>query len=213
VVARPAGITPGDAVAIVEGGLTALPFLRDHARVRPGQHVLVNGASGCVGTAAVQLAKHRGATVTGVCSAGNAALVASLGADEVIDYRATDFTRARDAYDVVFDAVGLSSYRRCWAALKPGGVYLTTVPTLAAAARTVLPARPGRRRAVLALTGLRKAADKATDMAYLLGLAESGALRPVIDRTYRLAETPEAHRYVDTGRKRGVAVITPDDAG
>jgi NADPH:quinone reductase-like Zn-dependent oxidoreductase len=212
VVARPAGVAPDDAVAVVEGGLTALPFLRDHAGVRPGQHVLVNGASGSVGTAAVQLAKHLGATVTGVCGAGNADLVASLGADEVIDYGRDDFTRARAAYDVIFDAVGTSTYARCRAALKPGGVYLTTVPTLAAGVATGWTARFGRTRAVLAFTGLRKAADKAADMAYLLALAESGALRPVVDRRYPLERVPEAHRYVDTARKRGAAVVTPGTA-
>jgi NADPH:quinone reductase-like Zn-dependent oxidoreductase len=212
VVPIPDAVSSTAAVAVVEGGLTALPFLRDHAEVGPGRRVLVNGASGAVGTSAVQLAGHFGAAVTGVCSTANVELVRSLGADEVVDYTAADFTAQREAYDVVFDAVGKSSFGRCRRALRPGGAYLTTVPGLPA----LLQARTrhaGDRRVVLAFTGLRPAADKARDMALLLELTVAGGIMPVIDRTWPLAEAAEAHRHVDTGRKRGVVVLTVGEQG
>jgi NADPH:quinone reductase-like Zn-dependent oxidoreductase len=203
----PDSLSLTDAVAVTEGGLAALPFLRDHAKVGPGDRVLVNGASGAVGSAAVQLARHLGARVTGVCSAANAELVRSLGADEVIDYRAADFTAARDAYDVVLDAVGTRSFRECRAALRPGGVYLTTVPTAAILFQMVRTRWLGSRRAGIAFTGLRRPAEKARDLATILGLVEAGELRPVIDRICTLEQVPQAHRHVDTGRKRGAVVV------
>lgn len=204
VVPKPASLSAVEAVALLDGGLTALPFLRDHGRVRPGQRVLVNGASGAVGSSAVQLGKYFGAHVTGVCSTANLDLVADLGADEVIDYTTTDFTE--ETYDVVFDAVGKSSYHRCRRALSRDGSYLTTVPSLDALWATLFARRP---RAKLAFTGLRKIEDQADDIARLLRLADDGVLRTVIDRTYRLDDVAEAHRYVDTERKRGVVVVVP----
>jgi NADPH:quinone reductase-like Zn-dependent oxidoreductase len=134
-------------------------------------------------------------------------LVRSLGADEVIDYTAVDFTADHDAYDVVFDAVGKSSFGRCRRALRPGGAYLTTVPGLPALVQARIRHAAGR-RVVLAFTGLRPAADKARDMALLLGLAAAGEIMPVVDRTWPLAQAADAHRHVDTGRKRGVVVLT-----
>lgn len=204
----PPALGMADAVAVTEGGLTALPFLRDHAKVRPGDRVLVNGASGSVGTAAVQLAKHLGAHVTGVCSAANVELVRSLGADEVIDYTAADFALAREAYDVVLDAVGTRSYRECRAALRPGGIYLTTVPTAAILHQALRTRWFGSRRAGIAFTGLRKPADKAGDLTTILGLAETGNLRPVIDHACSLERLAQAHRHVDSRRKRGAVVVT-----
>lgn len=204
----PAELSLTDAVAVAEGGLTALPFLRDHAKVRPGQRVLVNGASGSVGTAAVQLAKHLGAHVTGVCSAANAELVRSLGADEVIDYATGDFASAANAYDVVLDAVGTRSYRECRAALRPGGIYLTTVPDVAILFQGLWTRWVGSTRAGIAFTGLRRLECKAEDLAGILGLAEQGTLRPVIDHVCSLGQVPQAHGHVDTGRKRGAVVAS-----
>jgi len=205
----PDGMELADAVGIIEGGLTALPFLRDQARVRPGQVVCVNGASGAVGTAAVQLAAHLGAEVVGVCSGRNADLVASLGATRVLDYTAVDLTAERVVFDVVFDTVATGSFRRCRRALTRTGVYLTTAPSPVAAVQSLLSRSRSRRRVRLAFTGLRPQADKAADMALLLELATVGTIRPVIDRRYQLTEAAEAHRYVDTGRKRGVVVLIP----
>lgn len=123
----PPNLTDEEAVAVFDGSITALPFLRDRARLRSGQRILINGASGAVGTAAIQLAKYCGATVTAVCSTENLELVASLGADAVIDYTAEDLTRNLDSYDVIFDAVAASSLARSKRTLKQGGIYLTTV--------------------------------------------------------------------------------------
>lgn len=205
----PDGMELPDAVGVTEGGLTALPFLRDQARVRANQVVCVNGASGAVGTAAVQLAAHLGAEVVAVCSASNADLVRSLGAARVLDYAADDLTAQVAVFDVVFDTVATSSFRRCRQALVPTGVYLTTAPSPVAAVQTLLTRRTRRRRVRLAFTGLRPQADKAADMAYLLQLAVEGAIRPVVDRSYPLAQAAQAHRYIDTRRKRGVVVLIP----
>lgn len=189
----PEGVSDADAVSLLDGYLTALPFLRDGARLRPGQRVLVNGASGTVGSAAVQLAKSMGAQVTAVCSGANSELVRSLGADEVIDYTTTDFTSA-GAYDLVFDAVGSSSLAKCRRILGGQGLYLTTVPA------------PGvlfNRRAKVLFTGLRKPADKKRDLERLFDYG----LTPVIHGTYALDAIAEAHAVVDTGHKRGAVVL------
>lgn len=204
---KPENLSFERAVAVFDGSFTALPFLRDWAKLRPGQSILINGASGAVGTAAVQLAKHFGAVVTAVCSAPNVELVRSLGADQVIDYTTEDFTRSGQEFDVVFDAIGKSSYRDCKRLLKPSGRYLTTVPSLRILMRTLLTSRERGRSGSIGFAGLRKAADVAKDLDYIAGLAASGKYVPVIDRTYPLEQTAEAHRYVDTERKRGSVVI------
>lgn len=208
---KPAGLSHEDAVAVFDGAMTALPFLRDEARLRGGQSILINGASGAVGGAAVQLAKHFGATVTAVCSTANLELVRSLGADEAIDYTKEDFTRTGQRYDVIFDAIGKNSFSQCRRALKAGGIYLTTVPSLAILLQMMWTSRFGSRRARIAFTGLRKPSDKTKDLAVITELAEAGAVKPVIDRRYPFEQTAEAHRYVDTGRKRGSVVITVVD--
>ncbi|WP_017597990.1 NAD(P)-dependent alcohol dehydrogenase [Nocardiopsis lucentensis] len=206
VVAKSAVLTFAETVAVSEGALTALPFLRDAARLRAGQSILVNGASGSIGSAAVQLAAHMGAEVTAVCGGANSDLVRSLGASRVVDHTVEDFTRAREAYDVIFDAVGKSSFGRCRGALRVGGHYLTTVSSMAIMGQTMW-TRLGRKRASIALTGLRPAPDKARDLVLIRGLAEAGTIRPVIDRSCPLDQAVEAHRRVDSGRKRGAVVL------
>ncbi|MCD2442841.1 NAD(P)-dependent alcohol dehydrogenase [Agromyces sp. SYSU K20354] len=173
VVRLPASVSMADAVAISDGALTALPFLRDGAHVRAGDRVLVNGASGSVGAAAVQLAKHLGAEVIAVCGPAHTELVRSLGADRVIDRTREDFTRARGRYDVIFDAAGKSTFRRCRRALAPRGTYLTTVPSFAIMVQ-LLTSRIGGKRAVIMFTGLRKDADKVPDLEYLAGARRGG---------------------------------------
>ncbi|WP_155373786.1 NAD(P)-dependent alcohol dehydrogenase [Catellatospora vulcania] len=198
----PANTTFEQAAAAVDGATTALFFLRDQARVRPGQRVLVVGASGSVGTYAVQLAKHLGAHVTGVCGTRNTALVAELGADHVIDYTEADFTANGERYDVVFDTVGRSSFSACRPSLTPRGCY---VPT------TGLHNVP-----LVWLTGLSRgrrvvggmSVHKGELLAYVRDLIEQDRLRIVIDRTYPLERIADAHRYVDTGHKTGNVVIT-----
>lgn len=206
IVGLPASVDMSDAAAICDGGLTALPFLRDGAHIRAGARVLVNGASGSVGAAAVQLAKHLGAEVTGVCGPAHVELVRSLGADRVIDYTREDFTGARDAYDVIFDAVGKSTFRRCRRSLAAGGAYLTTVPSFAIMLQQ-LTSKAGSRRAVIMFTGLRKDAEKIPDLEELAELAASGAFRPPIEREVSLAEIASGHRIVDTGHKAGSVIV------
>jgi NADPH:quinone reductase-like Zn-dependent oxidoreductase len=198
---KPRNMSFDDAVTLVFGGLTARGFLQQ-ADLGPGATVLVNGASGAVGSAAVQLATHAGARVTAVCSAPNGELVTSLGADRVVDYAAEDFTTATTAYDVIVDCVGNAPYERVAHLLEPGGALLLVTADLPAILRA-----PLRRRR----TGHRVTADvgelTAEDLAVLVDLAEAGAFRAVRDRTFDLADVAEAHAFVDTGRKRGSVVL------
>ncbi len=204
----PANTTFAEAAAICEGGLTALPFLRDTGRIQRGHRVLINGASGAVGNAAVQLAKGFGAEVTGVCGPANLDLVRSLGADTVIDYTREDFTRSDQTYDIIFDAVGKSTFARCRPALAPGGVYLATVPTLSLYAHVLWTARFGDRKARVSATGLRPARERAKDLLALRELTETGGLKAVIDGVYPPERIAEAHRRVETGHKAGHVIVT-----
>ena len=185
--------------ALLEAG-TAVKFFRDIRPVRAGERVLVNGASGAVGSTAVQLAAHYGAHVTAVCSAGNAALVRSLGAHEVLDYAVTDFTRGTDRFDVVLDAVATRSFRDVSRVLTPSGMMLSTKPSAG-----VLLAMLFGRRAKFAPTGLMQTR---ADLEALVDLMESGALRATIDATFTLPDIADALRLVGTGHKRGGVVVT-----
>jgi NADPH:quinone reductase-like Zn-dependent oxidoreductase len=206
----PSDLTYGEAAAVCDGGLTAMAFLTDHARLQSGESVLVNGASGSVGSAAVQLASASGATVTGVCSTANVELVRSLGAETVIDYTVTDFTTTGETYDVVFDAVGKRSFSACEDSLAPGGRYLTTVLSARTLVQTAWTRLFGDRRAIFAATGLASPSTKRAHLVELRSLVESGAFRPVVDRTYSFDDVADAHRYVDTGHKTGSVVVTVD---
>jgi len=181
---RPVNLTDEEAAAIPYGGLLALSYLRK-ADVRAGQRVLIYGTSGAVGTSAVQLARHFGAEVTGVCSTANMELLASLGASTVVDYTVADFTDKAERYDLIFDAVGkrksAAALRQCRQVLAPGGACVS-----------VDDGKPNLRREDLVLLG---------------ELATKGEIRPVIDRTYALDDIVEAHRYVDNGHKRGNVVV------
>jgi len=202
-----------EAAALSEGFLTAMPFLRDEARLAEGQSILINGASGSIGTIAVQLAKLQGAMVTGVCSRRNIDLVKALGADEVIDYGKEDFTLRTGAYDVIFDAVGKSSFAHAKPALKATGTYMTTVPSLAIVLPTLRARKAGGKRGLLATTGLRPDSAKIADLQLLAGMMGAGELKTVIDRAYSLELTAQAHEYVETGRKRGSVVIAVTEQG
>ena len=139
-------------------------------------------------------------------------LVRSLGADAVIDYSKEDFTRTGQLYDIIFDAVGKSSFARCKDSLKSDGVYLATVPSLALYAHVLRTAKRGGKKARVAATGLRPPSEKAKDLRYLAELTEAGTLKPTVDRSYPMAQVAEAHRHVETGHKRGTIVITMDNA-
>ena len=201
----PDGMTFAEAAAICDGTPTALTFLRDKAKLKPGQKVLVIGASGAVGIAAVQLAKAFGAEVTGVCSGVNSALVLANGADAVIDYTREDFARNGRTYDVIFDAVGKRTFRDCKRSLTANGVYLSTVPSISILFAVLLSALSRGRKAKFATAGLMQ--NKA-NLQYITELFNAGKLRANIDREYALEQVPEAHAYVDTERKRGNVVIT-----
>jgi NADPH:quinone reductase-like Zn-dependent oxidoreductase len=204
---KPASITYEEAVA-TNAVLTALPFLRDEGQIQSGQKVLINGASGSVGSYAVQLAKQAGAEVTGVCSTEKMDFVKSLGADRVIDYKKEDFTKIGETYDIIFDAAGKSSYGRCQHALKKNGVYLSTVLSPSIVLNMLWTSIAGSKKAKIAFAGLRPASEQAKDLRFLTELIEAGQLKSLIDRSYPLAQTAEAHRYVDTGRKKGSVVIS-----
>jgi NADPH:quinone reductase-like Zn-dependent oxidoreductase len=198
---KPANITFEEAAAVPDGAFNALTCLR-RAGVGPGMHVLVYGASGSIGTAIVQLAKHVGARVTAVCNTKNVELVRSLGADEVLDYtRGDDFTKNREAYDVVFDAVGKHSFLRARRAIKPGGMYIATdrVQNFVLSPIT----RLGSKRVALPVGPATK-----ENLLLLKRLLENGEYRAVIDRTYPLENIVEASRYVETQQKTGNVVLT-----
>lgn len=203
----PAGLEFGAAAALCDGGLTALPFLRDTGRLQPGQKVLIIGASGAVGTAAVQLAKVPGAVVTGVCSANNTELVTALGADQVIDYTQTDYTQLDRKFDLIFDTVNKSSYTRCRRILTARGIYMTTAPRLSTPFTMLWTKLFSRRTSTMAATGLRKPADKLKDLEILKQLIAEGRYRSVIDRSYTPEEIVEAHRYVGAGHKKGNVIL------
>ncbi len=176
---KPSNMTFEEAAPVPASGCAALVFLRDTGKIKTGDNVLINGASGALGTYGVQIAKSYGAEVTGVCSTANLQLVESLGADHVIDYTKEDFTQSQNRYDLIFDAVGMSSKSECSKILAPIGRYIKT-------------------------TGPE---PKSEDLAFLKELIESGKLWTVIDRRYSLGEIVEAHRYVDGGHKKGNVVI------
>jgi NADPH:quinone reductase-like Zn-dependent oxidoreductase len=199
---KPSNLTYAEAAALPIGARTALHYLRK-ANIQRGQKVLVYGASGSVGTYAVQLAKYFGAEVTGVCSTANVQLVKSLGADQVIDYTAKDFSNTGEMYDVIFEAVDKSSFPACMRALKNDGIYLNITAPL-----------PSMQMLRTKMTTNKKlflgenAPEKAEDLVFLKELVEAGTLKPVIDRIYPLEQIVEAHRYVDKGHKKGNVIIT-----
>ncbi|MBK8986240.1 MAG: NAD(P)-dependent alcohol dehydrogenase [Chloroflexi bacterium] len=205
---KPVNLSYEEAASVPNGALTALPFLRDKGKIRSGQTVLIYGASGSVGAAAVQLARYYRAEVTGVCSSANLAWVQSLGADQVIDYTQEEFTENGKAYDIIFDTVGKRSFSQCKGSLTDEGIYLTTVPKPEIMLQALWSAKNNGKKARFAATGLRSAGEKSKDLVLLAELLEAGKIKPVIDRCYPLEQIAEAHRYVAQGHKKGNVVIT-----
>lgn len=200
---KPANLSYAEAAAIVDGATTALFFLRDHANLRHGEKVLINGASGSMGTMAIQIAKYFGAEVTGVCSTSKMELVQSLGANKVIDYSRQDFTQNGETYDIIFDVASKSSFTKCKNSLKPNGRYIYTNMSLAVIAQTLWTRFVGRTKVIYAMS-----IEKNEALIFLKELVETGRLKPVIGRIYPLEQTAEAHHYVEQGLKKGSVVIT-----
>ncbi len=199
---KPANTSYEEAVATVDGATTALFFLRDKANIQSGQKVLIIGASGSIGTYAVQLARYFGAEVTGVCSTSNLEWVKSLGADKVIDYTQKDFTQSGETYDIIFDTVGKSSFSRCKRSLKREGCYLPTVGLFNYVLMLWTSLIGGRK----VISGM--SVEKNESLIFIKELIEAGKIKPVIDKRYPLEQAVEAHRYVDQGHKKGNVVIT-----
>jgi NADPH:quinone reductase-like Zn-dependent oxidoreductase len=212
---KPASMTFEEAAAVPSAGVVALQNLRgvgssslsfllsDKGHIQPGQKVLINGAGGGVGTFAVQLAKSFGAEVTGVDSTGKLDMLRSLGADHVIDYTQADFTANGETYDVIFDVMGKSSFSRTVRSLKPNGRYLLANAGLSQMVRGRWTSMISSKQVIVGA-----ASEKAEDLNFLKELIEAGKIKPVIDRRYPLEQIAEAHRYVDTGHKKGNVVIT-----
>ncbi|MHC4070265.1 MAG: NAD(P)-dependent alcohol dehydrogenase [Planctomycetota bacterium] len=204
---KPANLTYEEAAPVC-GALAAWNFLKDKANIQSGQKVLINGASGSVGTAAVQLAKYFGAEVTGVCSTTNLELVKSLGAGKVIDYSKEDFTKTGESYDIIFDVANKSSFSRCKGSLMQKGVYLSTVPTLQILIQMLWTSKIGSKKAKFSATGLRPVPERLIFLKELIKLIKAGKIKSVIDKRYSLVQMVEAHRYVEKGHKKGNVVIT-----
>ena len=200
---KPANLSYEEAAALSFGGTTALDFLKTKGNIQRGDKVLIVGASGTVGSAAVQLAKHFGAEVTGVCSTANRELVKSIGADKVIDYTKEDFTKTGETYDIILVAAGTASFSSCKGSLKESGRLLLVLCGLPEIVKIPFAAMTSRKKIFAG-----PAAESKKDLLYIKELAEAGAFKPVIDRRYPLERIVEAHTHVDTGHKKGSVVIT-----
>jgi NADPH:quinone reductase-like Zn-dependent oxidoreductase len=194
-----------EAAAISLAGNTALFFIRDLAKIQAGQKILIHGASGAIGTYAVQLAKYYGAEVTAVCSAANAELVKSLGADKVIDYTKEDFTKGEERYDFVFNVVGKTTFSQCKGILKPKGIYLENMAELKDFLKMIWTSITGGKKIKGGVS-----TERAENLNFFIELIESGKLKPVIDRIFPLEKMAEAFQYVEQGHKKGNVVITVD---
>lgn len=204
---KPDALSHEEAAVMGDGATTSFNFLHEVAELRPGEKVLILGAAGSLGTAAVQIAAAIGAEVTGTCSARNGGLVAALGATRVLDYATEDFTSSAERYDVIYDTLGVTTFRKARKALTRNGRYVCPVlggELLIAALRSSV---FGARKARFSATGMLKADVQRAMHEQLIDLVEADKFAPVIDRTYPLAELIEAHRYVETGRKRGNVVV------
>lgn len=200
---KPSNMSFEEATSVVDGASTALFFLKEKANIQKGQKVLINGASGSIGTYAVQLAKYFGAEVTGVCSTKNVDLVKFLGADKVVDYNKDDFTIAGKRYDIIFDTVGKSSYNLCNKALKSDGKYITTVMSLKVVVQALVTKLGNNKKVIFAMS-----LNKTEALNFFRSLIEEGKIRTVIDKQFSMEELAIAHEYVEKGHKIGNVVIS-----
>lgn len=202
---KPGNLSFEQAAALPFGGTTALEFLIHKGGLQAGQSVLINGASGATGTAAVQIARYFGAEVTGVCSTANLSLVKSIGAHHVIDYTTEDFTKNGKLYDIIIDTAGTASWARSKNSLSATGRLLVVLGGIGDTLRAVFASKSGGKRLIGGV-----ARERAEDLRLLAKLAESGDFTPVIDRSYPFEKMAEAHAHVDTGHKKGNVVVTLD---
>jgi NADPH:quinone reductase-like Zn-dependent oxidoreductase len=208
IVLKPDDVTAEEATGILDGASTALAFFTDQVTIQKGQKVLINGASGSIGTAAIQLAKHFGAEVTGVCSGKNKALVKDLGADNVLDYTKNELQNSDETFDVIFDTVGKLSYTKTKKNLKERGVFLTPVLTFSALLNMMFVSPFTKKKLKFAATGVRKQEQRMRDLIQIRDMLASKKLTTIIDRVYTIDQIQEAHTYVDTGRKRGNVILS-----
>ncbi|MBU3010125.1 NAD(P)-dependent alcohol dehydrogenase [Polaribacter vadi] len=200
---KPKNISHSEAAPICDGFLTSYSFLKDIANVKEGQHILINGASGSLGTAAVQLAKQMGAKVTAVCSGKNKELVKNLGADSVIDYKKQDFTKEDNLYDIIYDTIGKSSYKKCKKVLKKNGIFMSPVLNCETLWFSIF--KP--KKVKFSATGIRKTKDLKRLLSELIPFFKQGKMETVIDKTYKLKDIVAAHSYINSERKVGNIAI------
>ncbi|MFT5859682.1 MAG: NADPH:quinone reductase-like Zn-dependent oxidoreductase [Flavobacteriaceae bacterium] len=208
IVHQPDNVSAVEATGILDGACTALAFFTDKVEIKKGQKVLINGASGSIGTAAIQLAKELGAEVTGVCSRKNKALVRDLGADNVLDYTKNELRDSSEKFDVIFDTVGKLSYLKTKKNLTKSGVFLTPVLSFSALLNMLFVSRFTKKKLKFSATGIRKKEQRMRDLIIVRDMLASKKLTTIIDRVYPLDYIQDAHRYVDSGRKRGNVVVS-----
>ncbi|MFT6922060.1 MAG: NADPH:quinone reductase-like Zn-dependent oxidoreductase [Crocinitomicaceae bacterium] len=208
IVHQPKNVNSEEATGILDGACTALAFFTDQVEIKKGQKVLINGASGSIGIAAVQLAKQFGAEVTGVCSTKNKALVRDLGADNVLDYTNNELEESSETFDVIFDTVGKLSYSRTKKNLSHKGVFLTPVLSFSALLTMLFVSPFTKKKFKFSATGIREKEQRMKDLIQVRDMLASKKLTTVIDRVYPLDQIQEAHSYVDSGRKRGNVILS-----
>jgi len=207
ILSMPENLSFTEAANFCDGHITSLNFLKELAALKKGQSVLINGASGALGNAAVQIAKYLGANVTAVCSGKNTGLVKSLGADAVIDYQKEDFTKAKKTYDVIFDTVGKSSFRKCKGILSESGIYLSPVLKFSLMCQLISTSFIGKKRVLFQATGTKSIAKLKSLLIELAEMYKKGKLKTVLDRQFPLEKLAQAHKYIESGHKKGNIVI------
>lgn len=208
IITKPDYLTFEEAAPVCDGALTSINFLKNIAKIQPGQKVLINGASGSLGTAAVQIAKYYGAVVTGVSSTTNLELVKLIGADKVIDYTKEDFTKSNSKYDIIFDTVGKSSFSASKKALTKNGIYVSPVLGMSLLVDMMCSSIFGIKKAKFSATGLLPVKELNLLLQEIKEMIGAGHLKSIIDRSYSLEQVGEAHEYVDKGHKKGNVVMS-----
>jgi NADPH:quinone reductase-like Zn-dependent oxidoreductase len=205
---KPVNISFEEAATVCDGALTSWCFLKDIGKIKSDDKILINGASGSLGSAAVQISKYIGAEVTAVCSSANSELVRSIGADKVIDYTQENFTKGDEKYDIIFDSIGKTSFSECKNALKENGVYLSPVLKFSLLLQMIRTSKFGKKKAKFSATGLRPVAELRLFLNELIEIIKDKKIKMIIDKKYPLEQIADAHRYIDTGHKKGNVVIT-----